>query len=60
MTDLAQACIEYRAKHNMTQTQLAEMCGLNVNTICRVETGGGYRAVTEVLIRQKLEEHKNG
>lgn len=59
MTDLAQACIEYRANHNMTQTQLAELCGLNVNTICRVETGGGYRATTEVLIRKKLEEHND-
>lgn len=55
MTDLAKACIEYRLKHNMTQAQFAEMCGLNNNTISRIESGGGCRGTTEVLIRKKIE-----
>lgn len=58
MTDLARACIEYRMEHDMTQGDFAKMCGLNVNTISKIESGGNCRGTTEVLIRKKMEANK--
>jgi DNA-binding XRE family transcriptional regulator len=30
--------LEFRAKHNLTQTQLADIIGVDINTIHRTET----------------------
>lgn len=38
MSDLGQRMVRYRAKHNLSQEELATMCKLSIMTICNVET----------------------
>jgi len=40
--DIGQAIKELRIRHNMTQAQLAERCGMSTNAICSLETGKAY------------------
>ena len=58
MNDLKSLIIEYRANNKLSQKDFAKMCGLNVNTISKIETGGNCFATTEAKIRQKMEERK--
>ena len=36
--DLGRKMLEFRAKHNLTQKQLADIIGVDMNTIYRTET----------------------
>lgn len=36
---LAEKMLWYRAEHDLTQQQFADMCGLSKMTICQIETG---------------------
>ena len=51
MTELAEKMIAYRAKHNMTQKELASRCNVSELTIINAERG---RSVTN-LTRGKIE-----
>lgn len=37
--ELADKIVKYRAKHNLTQAQLAERCKVTITTICLTENG---------------------
>ena len=46
----------FRAKHNLTQKELADIVGVTVQTICNVETGQQTPSrVTEQKIRIAME-----
>lgn len=36
---LQKRMVEYRAKERITQTELAQRCGISVQTVCSVENG---------------------
>lgn len=40
--DIGQAIKTLRQKNNLTQTQLAERCGMSTNAVCSLETGKAY------------------
>jgi len=40
--DIGQAIKTLRLKHNMSQAQLAECCGMSTNAVCSIETGRTY------------------
>lgn len=58
MTELAQACIEYRAKHDLTQTEFAKRCRLERTVISKAETGKPISKMTEIKIRLTIEEEE--
>ena len=39
MNDLANRLVEYRAKNRLSQTEMAEKCGVSTQTISLVERG---------------------
>jgi transcriptional regulator with XRE-family HTH domain len=39
MLDLKSAMLDYRAKHNISQTELARRCKLSMQTVCNIENG---------------------
>ena len=39
MLDLKSAMLDYRAKHNISQTELARRCKLSTQTVCNIENG---------------------
>lgn len=39
MTALAEAIVNYRARERLSQRELAERCGVSLQTICNIETG---------------------
>ena len=51
--DVGQAIKTLRQKRNMTQTQLAEKCGMSTNAVCSLETGKSYppKATVERLCK---------
>ena len=51
MNDLAKACIYYRAKHNLTQAEMGEKCGVDKTTIIRIEHDRAVSRLTEAKIR---------
>ena len=55
--------LEFRAKHLLTQTQLAEILGVNVNMIYRYETRKSEPSrVNKIVFENKMrewEENKN-
>ena len=51
MNELREAVIEYRAKNNITQGELAEMCKVSTPTICNIEKGV---AKPSLLTRAKI------
>ena len=55
--------LEFRAKHLLTQTQLAEILGVNVNMIYRYETRKSEPSrVNKIIFENKMkewEENKN-
>ena len=58
--DLSERMIRYRAKNRLTQKQMAEQCGVSLQTICNVETGQqtpGKMTMTKILL--VLEEDEN-
>ena len=58
--NLGERMLRYRAKHRMTQKQMAEKCGVSLQTLCCVETGQqtpGKMTLTKIEL--VLEEDKN-
>lgn len=54
---LQEEMIRYRAKENISQTELARRCGVTLQTINSVENGNQNPSkVTEAKIRMILEE----
>lgn len=49
--DIGQAIKLLRTKQGLTQTQLAERCGMSTNAVCSLETGKAYppKATVEKL-----------
>lgn len=37
--DLSERIIRYRAKHRITQKEMAQRCGITPQTLCYIETG---------------------
>ena len=49
--------LEFRAKHLLTQTQLAEILGVNVNMIYRYETRKSEPSrVNKIIFENKMKE----
>lgn len=38
-SDLGKKILKYRGKHDLTQVEFAEKCGVTVQTICNIENG---------------------
>lgn len=53
---LADACFYYRAKHHLSQEELAEKCGVNRVTINKVERGKEASKITQAKIRLVVDE----
>lgn len=57
--DLQERMIRYRAKHRLTQKQMADLCGVSHQTLCSVETGQQSPGkVTLAKIELVLEEEE--
>ena len=53
--------LEFRAKHNLTQKQLAEILQVNVNMVGRYELGiSEPTKVNRIKQEQKMKEWENG
>ena len=55
---LSDKMVEYRAKHNLTQKQLAELCGLTAQTIVKAEQGKPLTRLTAKKIELKIKEEE--
>ena len=54
---LSEEMLSYRAKHRISQSELAERCGLSTQTVCSVETGQQTPSkITELKIRMVINE----
>lgn len=52
--------LEFRAKHNLTQTQLAEILGVGVNMIHRYETQKNEPTEkNKIVFENKMKEWEN-
>lgn len=49
-SNLRRRIIEYRARHNLTQTEMAKLCGVSRTTIYKAERLRAISAVTEIRI----------
>ena len=56
-TVLAEKMIDFRAKNNMSQQQLANLIGVNRYTVWRIESGYDYKATTERKILQIINNN---
>lgn len=48
-------CLAYRRKHVMSQQQLADKCGVHVNTIIHAEQGKPLRWMSEERISRVIK-----
>lgn len=56
---LAEQILQYRARHSLSQSKFAELCGVNVMTINAVERGVQKpSALTEAKIRIVLDKEE--
>lgn len=53
---LSEKMVEYRAKHNLTQKQLAELCGITAQTVVKAEQGKPLTRLTEKKIELAIKE----
>lgn len=53
---LSEKMVEYRAKHNLTQKQLAELCGITAQTVIKAEQGKPLTRLTEKKIELAIKE----
>ena len=59
MLDLKSAMLDYRAKHNISQTELARRCKLSMQTVCNIENGTQSpsklteRKILNVVLKEK-------
>lgn len=59
MSKLAEDMVNYRARHKISQSKLAELCGINVMTINYIERGlQSPTTVTEAKIRLVINEQE--
>lgn len=57
MSALSEKMLMYRAKHNLSQAKLAELCGVSVMTINAVERGlQTPTSLTEAKIKMVVDE----
>ena len=55
--DFSKNLLEFRAKHNLTQTQTAEILGIKVNMICRYEKETNKpTAKNKIMYENKMKE----
>ena len=55
--DFGRTLLEFRAKHNLTQKQLADYLGITVMTICRYEKNKNKPSqVNKIKIENKMKE----
>ena len=59
MSDLSQKCLYYRAKKNLTQREMAELCGVDRTTIIKVESGKPVSKLTTIKIEIGIENIKD-
>ena len=67
MDELGKKVFDYRVKHGLTQTQMAQKCGLTRPTICALESETRYsrpnfmtiRKVNKILAEDEMEEKEN-
>lgn len=57
---LSEKMIRFRAKHNLTQAQFAELCSLSKLTIINAEKDDSVSRITKAKIELKIEEVENG
>ena len=55
---LSEKMVEYRAKHNLTQKKLAELCGITVQTVIKAEQGKSLTRRTAKKIELKIKEEE--
>lgn len=55
---LSEKMVEYRAKHNLTQKKLAELCGITVQTVIKAEQGKPLTRLTAKKIELKIKEEE--
>ena len=55
--DFGKACVEFRAKHNLTQKQMIDIIGVSIPMISFYETGR-YKPskMKEIKMRNKMKE----
>ena len=56
MTRLGKRIFEYRARHGISQTKMAELLGVYKNMIWRIESGKRPHKATEYRLMAKLDE----
>ena len=55
--DFGRTLLEFRAKHNLTQKQLAHIIGVDTNTVYRTENGKTEPTqVNKIKIENKMKE----
>lgn len=58
LEDLKGKMLEYRARHNISQTELARRCGLTLMTVNSIENGRQSPSkLTEAKILMVVEKH---
>ena len=55
---LSDKMVEYRAKHNLTQKQLAELCGITAQTVIKAEQGKPLTRRTAKKIELEIKEEE--
>lgn len=53
---LSEKMVEYRAKHDLTQKQLAELCGITAQTVIKAEQGKPLTRRTAKKIELAIKE----
>lgn len=58
--DIANKMLEYRAKHNLSQSKFAELCGITTQTVNSIENGIQTPSkLTETKIKLVVEKGEN-
>lgn len=53
---LGERMVNYRAEHGISQTEMAELLGTNLNMIFRCERGDKLHKVNAIRFTKKLDE----
>ena len=56
---LSDEVIQFRARHNLTQEELAALVGFTRQTILNIESGKSVRRTTEVKVRAVMDMFKS-
>lgn len=61
MQNLSNKLIDFRARYNLTQSEVAKMCGISTKTLLMIENGNHVpKPVTARKIEILIEEYKGG